>query len=767
MKKLFLISLTALLLAFSCKKDKEIKEPIRWSLKESVKAYERQQPNDTIILKDNAIMIGEDINSIFQSADDNFLTFENKPALDLIEVGDVIYSLPTEQFPEGYAYVIKSKEVVNGQVKYSYDYATLEDIFERLSQELQFKPDFSEKGLAVYDIMSNADNSGGKIDGAKTWSEIIGFDSEKFKGYELNENSASLTYVVYDYDKDYKTEEDQITAKLSLNYDFSRMYIQSDWAGVFQINGTPIVGTSVEFQFGEHKTSPDLNKKLADKFKRELIGKKIPLLTLNLTQMSITSIAVKPTLDVYIVLGLDVEGKLTAKLSYDNTRILFNVRKDLWNQSMNATELRVEKWGTPDFTIEANAEIEASLGVGIGLTLRFPTIEYEKGKESYLGLYTDLTYKGSLSATSGWSLNDGLQCKGFEFSLKPYLKTYIDGKIGAFKNELIDINPDEIEKEILALPLIERSFDFCEDKEDEPMVLPSISTTAISNITKTTATSGGNVTEQGSSEVTERGICWSTTPTPTIINNKTANGDGTGEFTAELTGLTANTTYYVRAYATNSVGTVYGNQLSFKTANLNDNESSVYTGSNPYLNPNKTYGSVTDIEGNVYPTIQIGYQTWMAENLRTTKYNDGTDIRDGDYIVYNYSPEYEAIYGKLYRWSVGASGKLCPQGWHVPSNGEWGQLVTYLENNGGKMKATELWESPNVGATNESGFTALPGGKESVGFSLVGKTGFWCTSTLRARETVYRWSLNYNDNNIDYYDNEHTGARLSCRCIRD
>src|SRR4030065_901517 len=141
-----------------------------------------------------------------------------------------------------------------------------------------------------------------------------------------------------------------------------------------------------------------------------------------------------------------------------------------------------------------------------------------------------------------------------------------------------------------------------------------------------------------------------------------------------------------------------------------------------------TIGKVTDIEGDTYKTIVIGTQTWMAENLRTTKLNDGSplpDVTDGTQWVRFTAPAYcwygnneaenKKTHGALYNWYAVGSGKLAPAGWHVPTREEWTTLINYLggeEKAGGRMKEAGLthWNSPNAGATNASGFTALASG---------------------------------------------------------
>ena len=287
----------------------------------------------------------------------------------------------------------------------------------------------------------------------------------------------------------------------------------------------------------------------------------------------------------------------------------------------------------------------------------------------------------------------------------------------------------------------------------------------VTSITKNTAKSGGNITSDGGATVTARGVCWSTNETPTIADNKTTDGSGTGEFSSNLSGLTPGTTYYVRAYATNSNGTGYGNAISFKT------EIAIITGS--FTDPR---------DGNVYKTVTIGTQVWMAENLKylpsvvsytTESYTEpyyyvygfyGSNVASAKATV-NYT-----TFGVLYNFP--AALIACPAGWHLPTSAEWGQLITYLGGDtvaGGKMKeaGTSHWLTPNTNATNESGFTALPaGGRGSSGFNSIGEIGYWWTSTETSSHSYWSRGVNYSSGTIDisgYYPR----LGLSVRCVKD
>jgi uncharacterized protein (TIGR02145 family) len=171
----------------------------------------------------------------------------------------------------------------------------------------------------------------------------------------------------------------------------------------------------------------------------------------------------------------------------------------------------------------------------------------------------------------------------------------------------------------------------------------------------------------------------------------------------------------------------------------------------------------------------------MAENLKTTKYNDGTNIPLGSAWVALSTPGYcwynndaathKSTYGALYNWHAVNTGNLCPVGWHVPPFEEWSVLTVYLRDNvGGKLKEAGLahWFDPNTGATNETGFSALPGGYRYYDglFSYIGYNGFWWSST--GEGTSIAWYRNMGYGSIDlnpFLINASCG--LSVRCVRD
>lgn len=209
--------------------------------------------------------------------------------------------------------------------------------------------------------------------------------------------------------------------------------------------------------------------------------------------------------------------------------------------------------------------------------------------------------------------------------------------------------------------------------------------------------------------------------------------------------------------------------------------------------------TVTDYDGNIYPTVQIGDQIWMAENLKTTHYADGSVIQlvesstdwenltatEKAYCFYENNTEYGNKYGALYTWSAAMNGTsssnlnpsniqgVCPDGWHLPSDSEWTEMTEYLggsEVAGGKLKesGTENWNYPNTGATEIIGFNALPSGDRNTSgtFYYLGEECLFWTSTANENDDAWHRGLNYNSSEIVRYNPRRKNG-YSVRCVKN
>lgn len=314
-----------------------------------------------------------------------------------------------------------------------------------------------------------------------------------------------------------------------------------------------------------------------------------------------------------------------------------------------------------------------------------------------------------------------------------------------------------------------------EDPQSSDPTAPTATTNSAVWVGRNWATMKGTINANG--QFTTVSFEYDTTTTygnSINANPDTMSGSSNINVSFDLTGLSISTKYHYRVKAVSSAGTTYGNDVTFTTS---DTGSTVIT-----FNPDLIYGSVSDNDGNSYKTIQIGTQTWMAENLKTTKYNDGTVIpfvtdvtgwgalSAPGYCWYN---NYSISYGAMYNWYTVNSGKLCPMDWHVPSDVEWTALTDYLGGESvaaDKLKETGTthWLVTKSGVNNESGFTALPSGYRSYAgtFNSIRSYGYWWSSTGVASAEAYYRDINYG---YVYVDRSSSNKRsgFSVRCIKD
>jgi len=291
-------------------------------------------------------------------------------------------------------------------------------------------------------------------------------------------------------------------------------------------------------------------------------------------------------------------------------------------------------------------------------------------------------------------------------------------------------------------------------------VLPAVKTGLANSVLATTANLEGEVLDNGGDPIIRRGICLDTINNPDL-DDQIFYADGElGFFSIKISELKPNTWYYFRAFAENDIGTAYGTEEGFLTST----------------------GSVTDISGNIYATVKIGTQIWIRENLKTTMYNDGTNIPqviDEAAWLYSETPAYcwynnleNTTYGILYNWYCVNTGKLCPIGWHVPSQEEWITLRNYLSPNPGRKlreSTTTHWINNEEMTNNSSGFTALPGGARYPHFNKLGENGYWWSSL--EFDLGPTWAKVQIISGTIYYiiENSPTPKQNGCsvRCIKD
>lgn len=454
-----------------------------------------------------------------------------------------------------------------------------------------------------------------------------------------------------------------------------------------------------------------------------------------------------------------------------------------------------------------------------------------------------------------------------------------EDKAQSFTGTLLALNPNT-NYYVRAFATNEGGTVYGEEKQfttlTRPVTLPTVTTSSISP-GEDQATGGGNVTDTGGAEISLKGVCWHTSPEPSIAGTRTLDGPGAGSFVSLITGLKCDTKYYVRAYATNSAGTAYGEEITFSTSScpISDlpiaafscSSTSVLKGelvqftdqssgsptswnwdfgdggtsteqhpSHSYsetgtftigLTVSNSYGSDSEVragyiavieipginetgtftdsrDGNIYNTVKINDQWWMAENLaflpEVNPASEGSNT-----VAYHYVYAYEGTsvseakaaenyskYGVLYNWEAAQVG--CPSGWHLPSKTEWSDLVSYLSDNGynydgsiggngskiAKALATDYdWEFSSVtGAVgntdyserrNLSGFSALPQGTRNYEASFAEiniLSAYWSSSKTNSIAAHFR-AIYPDKSEVVEGDGGKISRGQAVRCVKD
>ncbi len=316
---------------------------------------------------------------------------------------------------------------------------------------------------------------------------------------------------------------------------------------------------------------------------------------------------------------------------------------------------------------------------------------------------------------------------------------------------------------------------------DNPEGSPDVTIVELSEITDTAIEVTAEVRDAGEADVFTRGVCLSTEPSPNLDDNCIEAGSGLGTYNALFKDLEPETEYFIKAYATNELGTAFSVAETVTTLETP-----------PFI--------VEDIDGNEYETRVYGNQRWFTQNLRSSAFANGDPIpfvepgfewsgtREPARSIYMNDPDTPEIFGQLYNWYAASDTRnICPQDWHVASDEDWKELEMFLGlpanqvdiegarganiNLGGIMRAegSDFWVQPNEGATNESGFTAVGSGFRDFfdgGFRQMGFVGSYWTSTEELAEFSWRRSLFNNDPAVERRIERKTSG-FAVRCVQD
>jgi uncharacterized protein (TIGR02145 family) len=454
-----------------------------------------------------------------------------------------------------------------------------------------------------------------------------------------------------------------------------------------------------------------------------------------------------PALDFDASLDVGLNGNLGASVTiFDETLADYSVELFGFEKNLYKTPAKVEMISGNNQTDTVNAQLSVPLIVKVtdskGLTYLPARVHFTVETGGGILTETDLWTDANGFAQTTWTLGD------------------LEGE-QTVKAEVFKADGEAIEGSPITFLATANV-----------LSLPDVTTNPVTDIAQTTATSGGNVISDGGATVTERGVCWSTSQYPTIANNKTIDGSGNGTFTSSITGLTASSTYFVRAYANNATGTGYGNQQSFTT-------SEQHQCGQPFT---------TTYDGKSYNTVLFGDQCWMQENLESDVGNSWWPV---DWLMnYETGEPFYAItynYGKLYDWQSAMTA--CPTDWHLPTDAEWQTLINYVSSQpeyrcggnpgfiGKALASTSGWNGDpyielcavanNPESNNATGFSGHPGGwRDSNGdFYPTGWDGKWWSSREISTSACYYWLAGLWATMSQGVSNKSSG--FSVRCLRD
>lgn len=429
-------------------------------IENSIRGYEKTTSTDTVKMKQEVIYVKEDIESAFVDLDKESgrLTYSNAEATKQIKVGDVLYSTGSKEYPNGYALKVVELQEKDGKTVCIFEQAGMEDIFTAYHERVEYKPDVNE--IQVYDIDKYIESAGLGEDNDNvasfTRSSFLQTGDKRIK-LKHEGDKTILTYIAFDKDGNYSTKTDQLTIEVELKHesrysDFTYDPGNLHFNAIGQMNFEAKFGlkwgvyneeTKDDIKTWIHKHNKELDKELHEKFNNI---NNLPLISIPLLPVGPVNLVVKPTIDVFLVFEMDINGQL--KISTQVKPIVLNYDFTV-NPYRFVQKVNFDKYQKPkitEVTGEATATIDSRLGIGTGAVFYFPAFDFKdskgKTKHSKLGVYIDITLDGKIKASGNYEFYgsedgffNGNRWAKVDITGGVFAKPYVEGEVKLFAKE--------------------------------------------------------------------------------------------------------------------------------------------------------------------------------------------------------------------------------------------------------------------------------------------------------------------------------------------
>lgn len=465
MKTRLLILILSCCFLASCNKD-ENQETTNNPIDQSIRGYNHSISDNTIKLTNQAIFVKNDINSKLISANSTEIKFNYSSQFDTINNGDILYSLPVNQFKDGYSVKLSNKNIAGNIVTYSVTQPKIEEIFKEFHFKNNFNPNFNSDDFRIF--VPNTSNLQNRFFTQTSGFQIL--DPSRIINKNISGNTMYLEYIFWDYDNNYTTTWDQVIAKMSISANSN--VLEADFYGLlsilnpksFILKGKPrfTVEITLEYNF-----DANLDKTLAEnarnQYNLDVVNKRIPIAQISLTGNAPSDIIIKPTLIPYIKIGLSASTKFSFKTKYENFGANYILSSNDITNNNNWIRDFTPVTGVASYDFNTNINAHFDLGFGLGFEDQLFTNITSLFGDSYrasIGNYFEFNGGIDMNFISGFN-NSGLYCQTFSAVPNVKVDLYSEGKITVFGNTLLDLPKQYIWQDNLLQGLLPKNLDIC------------------------------------------------------------------------------------------------------------------------------------------------------------------------------------------------------------------------------------------------------------------------------------------------------------------